>query len=52
MVGEGIKIYVLEVFVICIINLFDVMVWVFCEFLGLFYNKVVGMVGVFDFVCF
>lgn len=52
LVGEGIKVYVLNVFVICIINLLDVMVWVLCEFLGLLYNKVVGMVGVLDLVCF
>lgn len=52
LVGEGIKVYVFDVFVICIINLLDVMVWVLCEFSGLLYEKVVGMVGVLDLVWF
>lgn len=47
-VGEGIKTYAPNAFVICITNPLDAMVWVLREVSGLPYNKVVGMAGVLD----
>ena len=47
-VGEGIKTYAPNAFVICITNPLDVMVWALREFSGLPHNKVVGMAGVLD----
>jgi len=47
-VGEGIKKYAPNAFVICITNPLDAMVWVLREKTGLKPNKVVGMAGVLD----
>ncbi len=47
-VGEGIKQYAPNAFVICITNPLDAMVWVLREKCGLPHNKVVGMAGVLD----
>ena len=47
-VGEGIKNYAPNAFVICITNPLDAMVWALREFSGLPHNKVVGMAGVLD----
>ena len=47
-VGEGIKQYAPDAFVICITNPLDAMVWALREFSGLPANKVVGMAGVLD----
>ncbi len=47
-VGEGIKKYAPEAFVICITNPLDAMVWVLREKCGLPHHKVVGMAGVLD----
>jgi malate dehydrogenase len=47
-VGEGIKHYAPNAFVICITNPLDAMVWALREFSGLPANKVVGMAGVLD----
>jgi malate dehydrogenase len=47
-VGEGIKQYAPDSFVICITNPLDAMVWALREFSGLPANKVVGMAGVLD----
>jgi malate dehydrogenase len=47
-VGEGIKQYAPEAFVICITNPLDAMVWALRQFSGLPHNKVVGMAGVLD----
>ena len=47
-VGEGIKQYAPDAFVICITNPLDAMVWELREFSGLPHNKVVGMAGVLD----
>ncbi|MGM0562269.1 MAG: malate dehydrogenase [Pseudomonadota bacterium] len=47
-VGEGIKTYAPNAFVICITNPLDAMVWVLREASGLPHNKVVGMAGVLD----
>lgn len=47
-VGDGIKTYAPEAFVICITNPLDAMVWALREFSGLPHNKVVGMAGVLD----
>ncbi|GER07883.1 malate dehydrogenase [Iodidimonas muriae] len=47
-VGEGIKTYAPNAFVICITNPLDVMVWALREITGLSHNKVVGMAGVLD----
>jgi malate dehydrogenase len=47
-VGEGIKKYAPDAFVICITNPLDAMVWALREFSGLPHNKVVGMAGVLD----
>ncbi|MEO1191618.1 MAG: malate dehydrogenase [Pseudomonadota bacterium] len=47
-VGEGIKTYAPDAFVICITNPLDAMVWVLREACGLPHNKVVGMAGVLD----
>ncbi len=47
-VGEGIKKYCPNAFVICITNPLDVMVWVLREISGLPANMVVGMGGVLD----
>ena len=47
-VGEGIKKYAPNAFVICITNPLDAMVWVLREKCGLPHNMVVGMAGVLD----
>ncbi len=47
-VGEGIKQYAPNAFVICITNPLDAMVWALREFSGLPHSKVVGMAGVLD----
>jgi len=47
-VGEGIKKYAPNAFVICITNPLDAMVWALQKASGLPKNKVVGMVGVLD----
>jgi malate dehydrogenase len=47
-VGEGIKTYAPNAFVICITNPLDAMVWALREFSGLPHNKVLGMAGVLD----
>jgi malate dehydrogenase len=47
-VGEGIKKYAPNAFVICITNPLDAMVWALQKFSGLPTNKVVGMAGVLD----
>ena len=47
-VGEGIKQYAPDAFVICITNPLDAMVWALREFSGLPHQKVVGMAGVLD----
>ncbi len=47
-VGEGIKQYAPNAFVICITNPLDAMVWALQQFSGLPAEKVVGMAGVLD----
>ena len=47
-VGEGIRKYAPNAFVICITNPLDAMVWALREASGLPHNKVVGMAGVLD----
>jgi malate dehydrogenase len=47
-VGEGIKTYAPNAFVICITNPLDAMVWALQKACGLPKNKVVGMAGVLD----
>ena len=47
-VGEGIKQYAPNAFVICITNPLDAMVWALQKFSGLPKEKVVGMAGVLD----
>lgn len=47
-VGEGIKNYAPNAFVICITNPLDVMVWALREHSGLPHHMVVGMAGVLD----
>jgi malate dehydrogenase len=47
-VGEGIKTYAPNAFVVCITNPLDAMVWALRQFCGLPHNKVVGMAGVLD----
>lgn len=47
-VGEGIKTYAPNAFVIVITNPLDAMVWVMREATGFAHNKVVGMAGVLD----
>jgi malate dehydrogenase len=47
-VGEGIKKYAPDAFVICITNPLDAMVWVLQKACGLPKHKVVGMAGVLD----
>jgi len=47
-VGEGIKTYAPEAFVICITNPLDAMVWALREITGLPQAKVVGMAGILD----
>ena len=47
-VGEGIKTYAPDAFVICITNPLDAMVWALQKFSGLPTNKIVGMAGVLD----
>ena len=47
-VGEGIKTYAPDAFVICITNPLDAMVWALQKFSGLPHNKIVGMAGVLD----
>ena len=47
-VGDGIKTYAPNAFVICITNPLDAMVWVLQKVCGLPHEKVVGMAGVLD----
>jgi malate dehydrogenase len=47
-VGNGIKQYAPEAFVICITNPLDAMVWALQKFSGLSPEKIVGMAGVLD----
>lgn len=47
-VGEGIKKYAPNAFVICITNPLDAMVWALQKFSGLPKNKIVGMAGILD----
>src|SRR5689334_2248407 len=47
-VGNGIKQYAPDAFVICITNPLDAMVWALQRFSGLQPNKIVGMAGVLD----
>jgi malate dehydrogenase len=47
-VGNGIKRYAPNAFVICITNPLDAMVWALQKFSGLKPNKIVGMAGVLD----
>ena len=47
-VGDGIKHYAPDAFVICITNPLDIMVWALQKFSGLQPNKIVGMAGVLD----
>ncbi len=47
-VGEGIKTYAPDAFVICITNPLDAMVWALQKFSGLAPNKICGMAGVLD----
>lgn len=47
-VGEGLKAYAPNAFVICITNPLDAMVWALQQFSGFAPNKVVGMAGVLD----
>jgi malate dehydrogenase len=47
-VGEGLKTYAPDAFVICITNPLDAMVWALRELSGLPHTKVVGMAGVLD----
>jgi malate dehydrogenase len=47
-VGEGLKTYAPNAFVICITNPLDAMVWALQKSCGLPTNKVVGMAGVLD----
>ena len=47
-VGNGIKQYAPNAFVICITNPLDAMVWALQKFSGLPANKIVGMAGVLD----
>ena len=47
-VGEGIKQYAPNAFVICITNPLDAMVWALQKFSGLPTKKVVGMAGILD----
>src|ERR687890_1042506 len=47
-VGNGIKQYAPNAFVICITNPLDAMVWALQKFSGLKPNKIVGMAGVLD----
>ena len=47
-VGQGIKQYAPDAFVICITNPLDAMVWALQKSCGLPVNKVVGMAGVLD----
>ncbi|MDX1580755.1 MAG: malate dehydrogenase [Alphaproteobacteria bacterium] len=47
-VGEGIKKYAPDAFVICITNPLDAMVWALQKYSGIPHNKIVGMAGVLD----
>jgi malate dehydrogenase len=47
-VGDGIKAYAHDAFVICITNPLDAMVWALRQFSGHDHNKIVGMAGVLD----
>ena len=47
-VGEGLKKYAPQAFVVCITNPLDAMVWALQKFSGLPKQKVVGMAGVLD----
>ncbi|MFO1187368.1 MAG: malate dehydrogenase [Alphaproteobacteria bacterium] len=47
-VGEGIKKYAPQSFVICVTNPLDAMVWALREFAGIAHHRIVGMAGVLD----
>ena len=47
-VGEGLKQYAPNAFVVCITNPLDAMVWALRQFSGLPHEKVIGMAGVLD----
>jgi malate dehydrogenase len=47
-VGDGIKQYAPNAFIICITNPLDAMVWALRQFSGLPHEKVIGMAGVLD----
>ncbi len=47
-VGDGIKTYAPNAFVICITNPLDAMVWALRQFCGLPHSHVVGMAGILD----
>src|SRR5262249_61920538 len=47
-VGEGIKTYAPNAFVICITNPLDAMLWALRQFSGLPHHMIVGMAGVLD----
>jgi len=47
-VGDGIKSYAPDAFVICITNPLDAMVWALQKYAGLAPNKICGMAGVLD----
>ena len=47
-VGQGIKTYAPDAFVICITNPLDAMVWALQKFSGISPRKIVGMAGVLD----
>jgi len=47
-VGDGIRKYAPEAFVICITNPLDAMVWVLREVTGLPHHRIVGMAGILD----
>jgi len=47
-VGEGIKTYAPDAFVVCITNPLDAMVWALCQYSQHPHEKIVGMAGVLD----
>ena len=47
-VGEGLKQYAPNAFVVCITNPLDAMVWALRQFSGLPHEKIIGMAGVLD----
>ncbi|MGB8364018.1 MAG: malate dehydrogenase [Rhizomicrobium sp.] len=47
-VGDGIKQYAPDAFIVCITNPLDAMVWALRQFSGLPHEKIIGMAGVLD----